>query len=96
MSETNAQQTLSLNQYLQTIFISHPSFLYLKTYPKGKIINGLMKILQTAVLYNEIKSVYSEYEFNPQRNGHVSNGKIKANGDRNVSIPLWVEFVFLT
>ena len=33
---------------------------------------------------------------NPLRNGHVSNGKIKANGDENVSIPQWVHIFILT
>ena len=32
-----------------------------------------------------------ENKFEPTANGHVSNGQMKANGDRNVnvSIPLW-------
>ena len=40
--------------------------------------------------------ISSKYEFNPLRHGHVSNGKIKAHGDKNVSIPQEVEFIFAT
>ena len=42
------------------------------------------------------RTVSSKYEFNPQRNGYVSNGKMKENGDRNVSIPQEVKFLFAT
>ena len=44
---------------------------------------------------NANEPLCSKYEFNPLRNGHISNGKIKAN-ETETSIPLGVEFIFAT
>ena len=56
----------------------------------SKCINNGSAVLRSYGFYN-VASMNSTL-----RNGHVSNGKIKANGDRNVSIPLGVEFIVAT